>query len=60
MTVTQGRVEELLLRVHLWTIKTSLHESCMTSTQKVVKFHLESESKMCNSQNDIIMRLDYQ
>lgn len=44
-------MEELLLRLHLQTMKIplheTLHETCVTLTQKeMVKFCLESESKM--------------
>ena len=38
-------------------LKIPLHETCATFTQeKVVKYHLESESKMCNSPNNRITR----
>ena len=32
--VTQGKVEELLLRVHFEAMETLLHKTCVTFTQK--------------------------
>ena len=60
VVVVQRRVEQFLVRVNLEPMEIPLHKTCVTFTQKnAVLFHRESEPKMCNSLNNIIMRIGH-
>ena len=58
--VVQRRIEQFLVRFNLEPMEIPLHKTCVTYTQKnVVLFHLENEPKMCDSLNNIIMRISH-